>query len=310
MRTKSDQATRYAAKLDPVEFLRWLLRGMDPDLRFARWLDTRRLPFPGEPDRVCDTVAELEHVSGTAPPWALVVEFQSQPEPEMSERLLEYAIRARRELRHGPHGRDKYFVAAAVINLTEVSRTDPLEMAFPGVNHLRLSWGVVVRNLETEGAAATLSAIEAGQTARCVLPWIPLMAGGEQEAIIKEWKRVASLETDERSRKRYAGLALVFADRAGRKESWQQALEEWNVKELSIIEEWQEEARVETRRDDLLRLLRSKFAGAVTPQLFQTIHAQTSSKDLSHWFDLALAASSLEQFLTILGLGKDGAAPG
>src|SRR5262249_31174521 len=53
-----DQAARYVAKLDPASFLRWLLRMAS--VLFHRWLDTRQLPFPGEADRICDTVACLE----------------------------------------------------------------------------------------------------------------------------------------------------------------------------------------------------------------------------------------------------------
>ena len=36
-----DQASRYAAKLDPAGFLAWLLGAA---VVFVRWLDTRRLP--------------------------------------------------------------------------------------------------------------------------------------------------------------------------------------------------------------------------------------------------------------------------
>src|SRR5262245_53436294 len=54
-----DQAARYAVKLDPAGFCRWLLPGLDPAVEFRGWLDTRTLPFPGEQDRTCDTVAAL-----------------------------------------------------------------------------------------------------------------------------------------------------------------------------------------------------------------------------------------------------------
>ena len=54
-----DQAARYCARLDPIGFLRWLLPRLDPALLFHCWLDTRTVPFPGAPDRTCDTVADL-----------------------------------------------------------------------------------------------------------------------------------------------------------------------------------------------------------------------------------------------------------
>jgi hypothetical protein len=47
-RNRFDQASRSAAKLDAVGFLCWLLRETPATL-----------PFPGEPDRPCDTIAWL-----------------------------------------------------------------------------------------------------------------------------------------------------------------------------------------------------------------------------------------------------------
>jgi hypothetical protein len=55
-----DQASRFAVKLDAILFLRWLLDDVSGRYRFFRWLDARRLPFPGDPEGFCDTVAELD----------------------------------------------------------------------------------------------------------------------------------------------------------------------------------------------------------------------------------------------------------
>src|SRR6185437_8001072 len=175
-----DQAARFAVKLDPVGFLRWLLPGLDTDLIFTRWRETQTIPFPGQPDRRCDTVAELAHASGAAPNWMLILELQTEPHPDIVARLLEYMARARGELRYGPHGRDKYLAALAVINLTGPAPHSALEMTLPG------STGVVFHcqarglSFAQENAGQTLAAIRAGQTARCLLPWIPLMQGGDR----------------------------------------------------------------------------------------------------------------------------------
>lgn len=83
-----DQAARYAATLDPA-------------LPFRGWLDTRTLPVPGEPDRICDTVAGLARGATVEPAWALVIEFHAEPDPDMLDRLREYLARLRRELRPG-----------------------------------------------------------------------------------------------------------------------------------------------------------------------------------------------------------------
>jgi hypothetical protein len=81
-----DQAARFAAKLDPAEFLSWSL-GLPPErLGFAGWLDTRAIPFPGEQDRVSDTVARLDPPGGTEPPWALVVELLLDSRPVAAKR--------------------------------------------------------------------------------------------------------------------------------------------------------------------------------------------------------------------------------
>ena len=65
-----DQASRYGAKLDPPEFTRWLLPALALRLVYRGWLDARRLPFPGEPDRICDTVAEFEDADVPGLRWA------------------------------------------------------------------------------------------------------------------------------------------------------------------------------------------------------------------------------------------------
>ncbi len=84
-----DQASRYAAKLDPVGYCSWVLREASAVLHFLTWLDTRTLPFPGDPERICDTVAHL----GDADPqvhWAVPIEFSLEPDALMFGRLLVY----------------------------------------------------------------------------------------------------------------------------------------------------------------------------------------------------------------------------
>jgi hypothetical protein len=44
-------------------------------LAFEHWVDTRRLHFPGEPDRTCDTVARFRNLVKPARRWFLVLEF-------------------------------------------------------------------------------------------------------------------------------------------------------------------------------------------------------------------------------------------
>jgi len=186
-----DQAARYAAKLDPPGFFRWLFDG---PLVFRDWLDTRTIPFPGEPDRTCDTVAGFENPKDIDQPFAVVVEFQSQPASDAVERLLEYVVRLRRELRHGSQRKNKYLVAGALLNLTGPAQKPLLEMLLSTVPEIGLRFNVLVRTLREEEAASMLAAIESGETARCIPPWIPLMHGGKEAGIIAIVKAMTDLE--------------------------------------------------------------------------------------------------------------------
>lgn len=291
-----DQAARYTAKLDPPAFLRWLLPGLDPALAFRGWLDTRTLPFPGEPDRTCDTVAELPDAAYIGRLWALIVEFQSEPDPEILERLLEYMIRLRREVRHGSDRRERYVTAAVLLNLTGPAQADVLDMVLPCAAEVRLRFRPMVRTLRDEDAVATLREIEAGAVGLCVSPWIPLMHGGGDPGTIEEWKRVAGAEQDSRLRSVYGSLAPVFAELAGREVEWAQALEGWNVRQSTIISGWQAEAR----RDDLLRVLQARFRVPIPEEVSSAVEAQDDLNELSRWLVLAATAESLDAFRAAL----------
>lgn len=299
-----DQAARYAAKLDTLGFLCWLLSGLEPGLTFRGWLDTRTLPFPGEPERTCDTVASLASGTGADALWALVIEFQAEPDPDMLDRLLEYLSRVRRELRHGPRQRGKYAVVGALLNLTGPVQQDTLEMLLPTVPGVGVRLQVLQRTLRTEEASGTLQAISRGDLARCILPWIPLMRGGAESSTIEGWQRLASAEPQSRWRSDYAALALVFADLANCQPPWRHALEGWNMRQSQQVLEWQDEARtetrVETKREDLLRLLQLRFADPLPADLVAAVRAQHDVAVLSQWFDTAATATSLDELHALM----------
>ncbi len=171
-----DKACRYLAHLDPPRFLQWLAPGLGDAAVFVQWLDTRTIPFPGEPDRTCDTVAEVARPIGQER-WALTIAFQSQPSADMFGRLLEYLARVWRRMQGAPSSETcATGVVAALVNLTgrgESSRAFEL----PGCG-IRTALQVGERNLASENAAATLVGIANGKTAPCILPFIPLMHGG------------------------------------------------------------------------------------------------------------------------------------
>src|SRR5947209_2796155 len=185
-----DQAARYGAKnLDDVGLLDWLLPRSEAFWQFRGWLDTRTIPFPGEPDRVCDTVAAL--LVDEEPPawWAVPVEFQVKPDPLMFGRMLEYLGRLWREQHPARGRRGDYRVGGVVINLTGVGRGTSREFRL-GREGLHTRLQVVERNLEQEDAATVLADIDAGSTSRALLMWVPLMRGAADPALIEEWKRL------------------------------------------------------------------------------------------------------------------------
>src|ERR1700733_6515088 len=112
-----DQIARYLVKDEPTEFLAWVFPRLEARLRFSRWLDAQSAPRPGEPDRRCDTIAEVVHREGLSHPRAVVIELFTQADADALDRTGEYLWRFRREVRHGPHGRDKYPFVAAMIFL-------------------------------------------------------------------------------------------------------------------------------------------------------------------------------------------------
>jgi hypothetical protein len=309
-----DQAARFAVKLDPHGFLRWLLPGLDSDLVFTGWLDTQTIPFPGDPDLRCDTVAELGHRSGLGPPWALVVELQSRPDSDIQDRLLEYLARLRRELRHGPHQKDKYLLGAALVNLTGAAQTELLEMVLPGTTGLEMRWRIRVATMEKEDAVETVARIRDGQIAGCLLAWAPLMRGGDRPDTIRARKEAADQEPDRQRRGNYRGVAWIFAGLAGCLNPWREALEDWDVEESALFLEWhgkgleegkeigKEIGRAETLHNNLLRTLQVRFPGTIPPELIGVIRKQEEVAKLSDWFEIALKAASLDEFRAAVGV--------
>lgn len=221
---------------------------------------------------------------------------QSEPEPAMAERELEYVLGVRRQLRHGPHGRDKYLVGALLISLTGAKQDGRLDMAPPGRTQLELHWGMEVCTMSEESAATLLRRIAAGELPGDLIVWTPLMADGDDPAVILEWKRLGLLQSDARRRAEYAGLALVFAELANRRDIWAEALKEWNMRESVIANEWKNEGRVQGRREDLLKVLQARFPGPLPGEVVQVVNTQDNADSLTNWLIAAATATTIEQF--------------
>lgn len=306
-----DQGARYAIKRDPVGFFQWLTPRFAAAFAFRRWADTSTLAFPGEPDRVCDTVGEFAAADGRS--WLLDVEVQTEPDPDMLERLGEYVCRLRRELR--PAG-GKFLVAPVLLGLTG-SMPPLLDMTAAELADTGMRLLILQRSLRDEDAATTLADIEAGRQGRCLLPWVPLMRGADQPAIMVQWRTLAEQEPDAARRSDYGGLALVFVELTAHAAAWRQALEGWNVKQSPQVLEWQAQARREGRVEGqaegrlegraegkveaVLRVLELRFGSPVANDLVALLNQVHDPMELSRWLDAALTAPSLDAFRHTVG---------
>ncbi len=292
-----DQACRYLAKLEPVALIAWLLGISPTQFAFRRWLDTRLLRFPGEPDRTCDTVAFLEDLFRGHIPWAVVLEFQIEPDALMFGRMLGYFSPLWLELKPNDARGDRFQLGAIIVNLTgKGSASRVMDWADTGM-HTELRF--VERNLGAKHADVELASIAAGTAPRVVLAWIPLMHGGGKSATITKWLELAGAEPDARRRSDYGGLALVFAEAAGCLDAWKDALKEWNVIQSKQVAEWQDQARVQGRTqmaaELLLRLLKSKF-GELPEVVEKSIQSLGNADRLSDMLLRAAQCSSIDEW--------------
>ncbi len=78
-----------------------------------------------------------------------------------------------------------------------------------------------------------------------------------------------------------------------------------------VIMEWENRGRLKSLRETLLRVLQVRFTQSPPDDLAQAIQQQDNADTLSHWFDLALTAASLEQMRSLLQNGNgNGTRPG
>jgi hypothetical protein len=286
-----DKAARYQVKQDPPGFFRWLFRGGDPALVFDGWLDTRRLALPAEGDLTCDTVAGFRHPDRPGLLFVLILELQTEARGHTLERVLDYVVRLRREPPPEAAREVPLPVVGAVVNLTGAPQPRSVEVSLPGVPECDWRFQILQRTLREEDATATLAEIAAGRTSRWLLPWIPLMRGGNEAAIMEAWKTAASAEPDARARSILAALVLTFADLVGQTAAWAASLEGWNVQKSAFLEGFRDEGRLEARRDDLLLLLRKRF-GELPAEVVQRVQATTDPARLTECLDKVLDIQS------------------
>jgi hypothetical protein len=296
-----DQAARFATQGEPAAVVRRVLAPSGAAWPFREWLDTRTLPLPGGPDRTADLVAALDDPAGT--PALLLFEFQGRHDPDKLDVTLEEAGILRCRVRHGVDRQGKYRVLTALVYLQGRCPEAVLDMTVPGgfgTRHAPLLWEV-----GDDNAVAVLEAVAKGELSWGLLFWVSLMAEGQQPAVIARWREVVvQVVADGRVRGNLAGIALVFAELAGRRAEWQRGLEGFEMTESQVVNEWisQGEAKgmLKQGRQKLLEALTICFPGAVTGEIVRLVNEQDSLPLLDDWFRAALQADTYEQFLDVL----------
>ena len=229
-----DQAVRYAAKLDPDAFLHWLLSGVAPGWRFTGCSTPRRSRSPASRIVVATPWRGWNMPTDWPRRGRSWLNCKRGNDPALPDRLLEYLVRLWGQLRHGPHGRDRYQSGAVLVQLTVMAPSVSLDMVLPGNAGVELRLGVrgcgrwrrrtLPRSWRRSTAVEWVAA----------LPWTPFMRGGGEATVIAEWKRLGELEANRRTRGNYRRGAGVR--RTGR---WSvgpaDALEGWDVEESAIV---------------------------------------------------------------------------
>lgn len=187
-----DEACRYLLRRWGVPLLAWLLGLRPADVEFVEWLDTRQIPWPGHPGRICDTVAHLRDPRRGGVPVAAVVEFQIDPDELMTGRGLVYLGEVWLACKPTEHRGDRFDVGLVVVNLR--GRGNASRRMTLGGAAFRTELCVQEWNFETLPAARVLRQVKRGKAPRGVLPWIPLFSGGNDDDIIKEWRRLADAD--------------------------------------------------------------------------------------------------------------------
>jgi hypothetical protein len=295
-----DSTSRYVARRSGAPLLLWFLSLPADVCRFVGWLQTT-LVVPGQPERVADTIAHVQRLDQGGAPWAVPVEFQSEPHPLMFGRLLVYEGLLWQLEKPTELTGDRFQLQTVLVHLTGSRRVGQRMVWREGAG---TSLEPIEWHLETLNAAEVLDQVARGLAPRAVLVWISLMQQGDEEGIIQRWLELANAETDVQWKADLA-LVLVFAELAGRREVWGRALEGYNVKESAVVNEWKAEARAEGKAEGkaeaVCDLLEERF-GALPEEVRAKIRANRAGEVLRRWLLLAARADTLEQFRQEAGI--------
>jgi hypothetical protein len=257
-------------------------------------------------------VAGLERRDRLGPPLAAVVEFMTRARAEVVPRLGEYCLQIHRQL---PAQRDPlvlFDVVGYLINLTGTLESGLWQMQPVGLGGLGMTVNVGVVNLEELSAWRLMREVISGTTARVVLVWLPLCAGGGDSDLVRQWVEQVSQEPEER-RTDLAALVVLFADLAGCGPVWRAALEGWNMERSAWLQERDQrieaQVRLQEKRVSVLRVFQARLRSELPADMVEVVQQQDHPDVLKRWFEQGVFVDSLEEARTILGLSAAGAPP-
>jgi hypothetical protein len=302
-----DQSSRYLVDFDPAGFFSWLLGLKKSDFAFRKWLNTRAITFPGRAERTSDLVAHLADLLENGIPWALLLEFQIVPDPEMFGRILSYLAAIWNDSRPDIARGSRFWLGAAVVNLTgRGACSQRMNWVAAGLTTER---GIRERNLEFERAEDVLGGVESGVWPRSLLPFIPLMSGGDEVDKIERWIRIVQTEPNVNRQADYITIALIFAERVGRKAVWFEKLKGTNMTESAFLNEYISKAHAEGEalgearghfqegHAVILRLGAKRF-GLASLEIQATVRGITDRERLERIIDRILDASDWNDLLS------------
>jgi hypothetical protein len=134
-----------------------------------------------------------------------------------------------------------------------------------------------------------------------------MQRGGEVD-IIKQWMVLANQETDTR-RKSNFGLARTFAELTDRSDVWNKALEGYDMRQSTSVNEWKAEGRAEGIAQgkaegiaESVRVVLEERFGVLPTDLAKALGASGDVKALDQWRKLSVKAATLEQFRQDAGI--------
>lgn len=214
-----DGTARALADLEPHGLLAWLATRAGLTLTFHDWFPERSKPRPAGLERIADQVAALNDATPPVQPWLFVLEWQTEPDDDKLDVLLEEAGILRSRARLGPERQGKYLVLPILIHLTGRAPQSELDQRTPtgiGSYQRPLLW-----DIGEDSAATVLDQVAAGAQPWVLLFWLPLMQGANDAIIVQRWLEVVLAKAPAHRHGDLREAALIWSSLAGIYPVWE-----------------------------------------------------------------------------------------